>query len=182
MNSEGFAVILPEAPYAIDGYRGGFEYWPTGPGSTQKIDGEILQEHARFDVSTMYLDVLKDAAVYAPLDLDRVVVSGFSMGATTSYSVVQQAPEAVIGAAIFAGMIRPGMNDSSLFTAFKEKGGKILIMHGEEDRPAFAKRAEALVREAGVDVQFKLYPETGHTVTDAMIEDFVVWVHGVVGQ
>jgi predicted esterase len=176
MTEYGIAVIIPEAPYALDGDRGGFEYWPVDPSAASEIEGVSAAVLASSLTAEAYPHVLNDAARRAPLDLDRVVAVGFSMGAAETYVALSKIPSSLAGAVVISGFMPRYLRGPEHFEASGESVLPVLLLHGEDDRPENAELGRSILTEAGCSAEVTLYPDTGHEITDEMLEDVVRWV------
>ena len=106
------------------------------------------------------LALLDDIAARYPIDPDRVLLTGLSMGARGLWHVACAAPERF--AAIVAISGRCELDDDQLAALHALP---VRLFHGALDPvapPAASRRIEAVLRAAGGDVQLTLYPEADH--------------------
>ncbi len=118
----GFAVILLEAAYrSTDGI--GFNHWPSDnleQGSA--IDSIPVQTVANNMNMKWYREVLSDAAAYANLDLDHVILTGFSQGAAQTLWAVANDPEAYHAAAVIGARVPKQLREDGAFSDFGKQG------------------------------------------------------------
>jgi len=112
------------------------------------------------DCETLVLRAIAKARSQVPIDPRRIVLTGFSQGATMTYHVALRHPDVFAGAIALAGRF-----DESV-TSVPSKA-KVLprfaILCGERDRCPENNRAAARTLEAaGAQVLLKIYPGLGH--------------------
>ncbi len=182
LTAEGFAVITIEASYrSNDGI--GFVYWPGDhmDGGTMLNDRRLGATANRMNFA-WYRQVLDDAARVANLDLDRVVLTGFSQGAfQTLYSIALD-PEPFFAAAIIGGRVPADIVTPENYEAFVEKNGRFLILHGENDQIANPDDTEEVLLSAGINVTKIILPDTEHEVNEAVLDELAAWISGIVRQ
>jgi len=175
----GFAVILPEAPYPIIHTRGGLEYWPTDRSAAGEVDGERVFYAARELMLNDVSLILQDAKTRVRLDEEKMILSGFSMGATVAWFELLKFPEPWLAAIpVGAGLPRVPEGEPVVdrLKRFGEQGGHLLILKGMQDNPRLAEIADSTARSDGVqDVTLKLYENTAHVLTDEMLDDMLKW-------
>ena len=164
-------VVLPRGPIALG--PGQFAWFRVGfAGGTPHIDAAAAE--------TSRLALIEFvSSVQAAFDVvpGRTVISGFSQGGIMSASVALSAPESVAAFAMFSGRILPEL---APHIAAKERLAALraFIGHGEYDRTlpvSWAHRADALLRELGVEHTTRIYP-IGHELGRSVQEDFFGWL------
>ena len=101
------------------------------------------------------LDAVKERH---PVDLDRVYLTGLSMGGYGTWALAAQSPETFAAAAPICGGGDPE-------TAPKLVNLPIWAFHGAKDEVVPLERTEAMVdavKQAGGNIQLTVYPEAGH--------------------
>jgi phospholipase/carboxylesterase len=110
----------------------------------------------------------------------NTVIAGFSQGGIMSASLALSAPELVAGFGLLSGRILPELEPA---IAAGERLGQLqgFIGHGEHDSKlavSWAHKADQWLSQLGVSHSLHLYP-IDHTISMAMRDDFIDWVHAV---
>jgi phospholipase/carboxylesterase len=111
------------------------------------------------------------------VDPERIWIAGFSQGGIMSASVGLTAPESVAGFGVLSGRILPEV------LPLAARGPALaavqaFVSHGVHDQKLgihFAHRARDVLAALGVPVAYHEYP-AGHTLDQAMVEDFQQWL------
>ncbi len=141
-------------------------------------------------------EAMADVARNYPVDPDRIVLAGFSMGGYGVYRTFWQTPAPFRGLAVFAGhpdlgnrwtgsTEHPNFLDPATLAAFA--GAPIFVFHGRRDRNTPFELTERLVdalRHAGARVEFVTEDDAGHELpTPARLAGYHRWLddvlHGV---
>lgn len=112
---------------------------------------------------------------------DKVVLVGFSQGAVMAYEVGLRHPQSVRGIAALSGKILPLLAAQVNSSPELQRLG-IFIGHGTDDRRlpySDGVQAHRLLLEASLQPQFHAYPELGHSISEAEIEDLKAWLQGL---
>jgi phospholipase/carboxylesterase len=160
---EGLRFVFPNAPKAFEAYPGmsfgwtWFDGWPPEQQSVAASRAELLR----------FLD-----RITAAYPTSSLIVSGFSQGAMMSLDVGLRRESAGIIA------MSGGLYETDLPDLQARKSTPVLISHGTADDVVpvnYARRARAVLEEAGLDVEYHEYP-MGHQVTMeeiAVVKDFL---------
>lgn len=135
-----FAVLTPQCPPGRPGRLG--DTWTEHDDLVLAILDQVLAEHR--------------------IDPDRVYLLGHSMGGYGAWYLAHRAPERFAAVAPMAG---PGVVWWTYRIA--EAGLPTWVFHGEQDEPVPIEESERMVealKEAGGDVRFTRYPESGHAI------------------
>lgn len=117
------------------------------------------------DIDTVLFALLDDILARCPVDPRRVYLTGLSMGGHGTWVLGLQQPERF---AALAPVCPPFPNDSSLtrrIAALKDK--PVWVFHGAKDEdvpPEHSQRMVDLLRRAGADVRYTVYPNSRHNV------------------
>ncbi len=97
------------------------------------------------------------------VDTKRVVLTGFSQGASMAYGIAERAPSAYAGVIPVAGRLAGVSSTGANVNA--STGPKYYLMIGADDREATVESNRSSKRElsaAGFDVSLVVYPDLGH--------------------
>jgi len=180
LTKDGFAVISIEAAYrSADGI--GFNHWPNdNVTNTSAVDSIPLFKYTNDKNLAWYRKVLSDAGNYANLDLNRVTVSGFSLGSFQTLYAIAQDPETYFAAVIIGARLPGDLKEAGTFDAFSEKGGKLLLMQGETDLIANADSTVAWLGAAEIEASKFILPEAGHIVNSEILDEFANWLTDII--
>lgn len=164
-------VVLPRGPlqFSEDGF-GWFRVAFTAAGPS------IVQAEAEASRLGLIRFIEQIQSAYGILP-ENTVVAGFSQGGILSASAALTAPERVGRFAILSGRILPELKPH-LASAARLARLRGFIGHGEQDGTLpvdWARRADRLLTELGVEHATRLYP-VGHAISDAMRADFLDWL------
>jgi phospholipase/carboxylesterase len=168
-------IAQPQAPFAVQESRGGYEYWPS---SMQNEFGDTLLHGIRRDAGQWVSDVINDVTSEVRVDTDHVYLIGFSQGAAVACITAIEHVKTVSGIVMVGGYLPETYQDSTAFEKLSEANIEVMIAHGHRDEivePSSAKQLQASMENAGVGVTIKLYP-AGHEFTDEMIVDVAEWL------
>jgi len=161
----GARFVFPNAPKAFEAYPGmsfgwtWFEGWPPGRESVSESRAILMR----------FLDEI--TGLYPTSSL---IVSGFSQGAMMSLDVGLRATRDVAAIIAMSG----GLYEDKLPDLRARSSVPILISHGSQDEVVpvnYARRARAVLEEAGFDVTYDEYP-MGHQVVMeevAVVKEFI---------
>lgn len=161
---DGARFVFPNAPKAFEAYPGmsfgwtWFEGWPPEQTSVVASREELL----RF---------LEEITAHYPTT--SLIVSGFSQGGMMSLDVGLRRDAAAI-IAMSGGLYEPDLPDLAA-----RKSTPVLISHGSLDDVvpvSYARRARAVLEQAGLDVEYHEYPMAHQVVMEevAVVKEFLV--------
>jgi predicted esterase len=158
-----------------------------GPFGRGRSNGFATPE-AQIDVA----EAIADAISNYPIDTDRIILTGFSMGGYGVYRTFYESPDKFKALAVFSGSPELGRGfapDSDPPSFLEEEslkafnGVPIFIYHGEQDRNvSFSKTLEVVeaLRAIGAQVEFHSDPDRGHQApSDDIIKRYHEWVQAV---
>jgi phospholipase/carboxylesterase len=163
--STGVRFVFPNAPKAFEAYPGmsfgwtWFEGWPPERKSVSESRAILMR----------FLDEI--TGLYPTSSL---IVSGFSQGAMMSLDLGLRATRDVAAVIAMSG----GLYEDELPDLRARSSVPILISHGSSDEVVpvnYARRARAVLEEAGFDVTYDEYP-MGHQVVMeevAVVKEFI---------
>ena len=108
-------------------------------------------------------------------DPDRLYLIGFSQGAAVSFAAALRNPTLARGIAGMVGFV-PRVAPEAV--AGRLSGLPVFMAAGEQDAtvpPEESRRAAAVLRAAGADLEYREYP-TEHKMTAAALDDLQVWL------
>ncbi len=121
----------------------------------------------------LLLDLVKNHVMQLPIDEDRILIGGISMGATAGYELIEMQKDAGMPLTISAAYLVAGMTDFTISSDLEAKvfeTTKVYAFLSENDTvtPPDSVRALAdLVNTRYEDVQdftYAVYPELGHEI------------------
>jgi len=121
------------------------------------------------DANPLAMEAVRQVMAKYAIDRERVYVSGYSMGGIGTYGIVEQNPDFFAGAWVNCGGWMAGR--AHLFP----DDMTILVVHGDQDNPHFARDTVAALRTAGKPVYYREYPGVGHNVWDYAYRDPKIW-------
>mmetsp|Transcript_153769 Transcript_153769/g.294742 ORF Transcript_153769/g.294742 Transcript_153769/m.294742 type:complete len:258 (-) Transcript_153769:37-810(-) len=131
----------------------------TRVGSADYDNEDIVSEATLAEVHRI-VDELEDSD---GIPADRVMIGGFSMGATAAAETALRYPKRLGGLVVLNGWLTPAARRALDTTA--SKGMRVLVSHGSEDEQVGFDCGEAAVKlfkEAGVSVTFEVQPGLKH--------------------
>lgn len=122
------------------------------------------------------------AAAAQAFDADpaRVLVGGFSQGASMAAMVALLHPELVSGAAVLSGIVPSEVLDEAP-PAERLAGRRFLVSHGTADQVVVidhGRATRALLEGMPVDMTYREYPGMGHEINAESLRDLQAWVRG----
>ena len=151
----GCRFVFPNAPKPFEPYPGmsvgwtWFEGWPPQHESVVGSREEMLR----------FIDEITAAH---PTPEGKLVVAGFSQGALMALDSGLRTKQKLAGIIAMSG----GLYEEELIDLAPHAGLPVLIGHGSEDEVVpvnYARRARAVLENAGLDVEYHEYP-MGHQV------------------
>jgi predicted peptidase len=133
----------------------------------------VSPQSSRFgwDVPTLNA-LLDDVVAKHSVDLNRICVTGLSMGGSGTWALAAAYPER------FAAIV-PICGGGNTADAPKLKDLPVWAFHGAQDTVVLPRRTEEMVealKDAGAkDVKFTLYPDAGHDSWTQTYENPEVW-------
>jgi phospholipase/carboxylesterase len=165
---ERLFIISVRAPYQF-AYSGGFTWFDIV--DIGKPDKKMFDESYQ-----KLMQFLEDAKSGYPIDPQKIILFGFSMGAMMSYVVALTQPDTVKGILANSGIIP---EDAGLkYEWDKIKGKPFFVAHGKYDSIipiSFAKRAKELLKNAGADLTYREY-EMDHQIDEESLNDIAKWL------
>jgi len=145
-----------------------------------------VQDHAQEDIQ----EAIQDMIANYPVDTDRIVLAGFSMGGYGVLRAFYEAPSRFHSLAVFSGHPslparwgldgqHPDFLDERYLKPFK--GKSLFISHGRKDQNLPFDAAERMARAleaAGAVVQF-VPDDTGHETSTQTRKAFLHWLRAV---
>lgn len=162
---DGVRFVFPNAAKAFEAYPGmsfgwtWFEGWP--PSKTSVTESRVI-----------LLRFLDEITARCPTT--SLIVSGFSQGAMMALDAGLRATREVAGIIAMSG----GLYEEELPDLRPKRSVPVLISHGSVDEVvpvSYARRARAVLEEAGFDVEYHEYP-MGHQVVMeevAVVKEFI---------
>jgi phospholipase/carboxylesterase len=162
-----FVCASARAPHALD--FGGFAWFSIewGPEGVRFDYEEALQS-----LQQIY-ELLQGLCVqYTP---ERVIVAGFSQGASMALAAALNQPQSVAAVAALSGVC-----GEEILPADREsvRGLPVLMTHGRADEVipiAQARTSKALLEQLPVELQYREY-DMGHSIDAACLIDFKEWL------
>ncbi len=162
-----FLCVSARAPHALD--FGGFAWFSIewGPEGVRFDYEEALQSLQQICELLNSLD-----REYAP---ERVLVAGFSQGASMALAAALREPLRVAGVAALRGVC-----GEEILPADRESvsGLPVLMTHGRGDEVipiAQARASKALLEQLPVELEYREY-DMGHSIDAACLADFKEWL------
>jgi phospholipase/carboxylesterase len=168
-------VVTPRAPLTLPGSPG--HHWYLVPRVGYPDPDTFRSAFAKL---AQFHDELWERTGILP---QKTVLGGFSMGSAMSYALALDAGRPVpAGVLAFSGFV-PNVEGWQPDLASR-KGLRAFIAHGRNDpviSVELARRAAALLREGGVDVEYH-EDEGGHFIDPAHIPPAVDWLQATVPE
>ena len=138
------------------------------------ISGFVAQDQLApwLESALMVIDELVDSATAAGIPASKIVVGGFSQGAMLSLEYASRGRREIGGVIAFSGSLI-GPTDQEHAPLADANGLKMFIGCGTNDSwipAASAQKSAELFKEAGADVDVRIYPGMDHTINDDEIE------------
>lgn len=166
-------IVSAQGPLAAG--NGGYKWYDVkqDAGGTIHIDRET-EAASRKTVLAFIDEVIH--AYHA--DSSRVIVGGFSQGATLALNISLTAPDKVAGMACFSGRF-PDEIKPLVSTSPKVKTLRAFLAHGTGDQLLplhLAAQSHIRLQQLGVDVTYS-EANTGHAIAPSHLRDFKTWLH-----
>ncbi len=140
------------------------------------------------EAQTDIAEAIEDAIANYPIDREKIVLTGFSMGGYGALRTYWETPAKFQALVVFSGGTRFGA-DSIDFLAedlARFEGLPVFLYHGEEDRNVSFDRARQVadrLRAAGAKVEFYPEPGKGHEMPgEDAIRAYHDWLRSVIGH
>ncbi|HWQ13387.1 MAG TPA: dienelactone hydrolase family protein [Roseiflexaceae bacterium] len=133
--------------------------------------------------ATVAAEFVEQAARAYGADPRRVLVGGFSQGASIAAIVALTRPELAAGAAVLSGIVPSELLDA-LPQPERLAGKPFLVTHGTEDAVvpvAHGRATRELLRGLAVELTYHEYPGMAHEINMACLQDLAAWVRRQVG-
>ena len=168
-------VVAARAPLAFP--WGGYMWYNLDSQGVGFPDPQDLQRS--LDLLRRFIQEI--VAAY-PIDLRRLYVGGFSMGATMSASLTLVEPERVAGAMVLSGYLplQAGLH----FRPSDAANHPIFQAHGTWDQVipvAFGRQTRDYFAQTPVDLTYREYP-AGHEIGFSELRDLSDWLTGVLEE
>ncbi|GJQ21210.1 MAG: phospholipase [Bacteroidia bacterium] len=162
-----FLIIAVRAPLEF-GY-GGFTWY-----DLQEIGApEPAQFAQSYERLVKFID---DVRTHYPVDPERIVLVGFSMGGVMAYAVSLTEPEKIHSVVAHSAYLPENSNLVFRWGALKGKG--FFVAHGAADpviRVEYARRAKTLLERTEADLVYREYP-LQHSMSEESVMDFTQWL------
>ena len=168
---DNFLVVSARAPYTIG--QDSYAWYEVDFSSGQPVINKEQAEKSR----TTIVDFITQLKTLHSFDEKQVYLCGFSQGAIMSYSVGLTRPDLIKGIAVMSGRlleeVKPEIKDT-----VNLKQLKVFVSHGSNDNVLgihYARESVAYLKGLGITPFYKEYPE-GHTISNAMLQDMLLWL------
>jgi phospholipase/carboxylesterase len=165
---ERFFVASVRAPFA---YRGGGYMWfdveAEGPG----LGGKSIERSLHLLRRTVV-----EITSSHPIDSDRVVMGGFSMGAAMAGAFSLLHPDMVLGAVMLSGFLPA--DPTGRYQTSAGTGLPVFQAHGTVDQVLpleYGRLARRTLESTSVTLTYKEY-DMGHQVIEEELDDLAVWL------
>jgi len=164
-------VVTSQAPFPADawGYGSGWAWYRYLEGTTPE-PASFETGQRRFD------DFLQTLPDRLPVTPGRLVLGGFSQGATTSLAYALRHPGQVSGVIVLSGFL--ANHPSVRVAAETVQGTRIFWGHGTEDAAipfAYAGEGRARLQAVGADLTIRDYP-IDHRISAEEMVDVLAWL------
>lgn len=119
--------------------------------------------------SALAFDAIRDIQGSFSIDRDRIYISGYSMGGTGTFAMVEKYPATFAAALVLCGSWDPAR--AEIFPG----DVPIVSAQGSEDNPARARAMVAALKQQGKQAYYREYPGVGHNVWDYVYTDLRMW-------
>jgi phospholipase/carboxylesterase len=138
---------------------------------------------AEFEAGVAALeDFVRQLPQAYPVDPQRVVVMGFSQGASMSYALLLKAPELLLAAVALAGFVPDGARQ--WLAPGRLAGKPVFCAHGSDDETVplpYARAARIDLERAGAQVDYHEYEGVGHKLNAQGLRDLTEWLAARLG-
>ena len=179
---ERLLVVSARAPLMLmPGSFGWFEigFYQDDAGLTQIA---VDPRQARLSYGVVAEFVAQAAQAYGA-DPARVIVGGFSQGASMAAMVALLRPELVAGAAVLSGIV-PSEIMAAAPPAERLAGKHFLVTHGARDQVvpvAHGRATRELLQGLPVQLTYREYPDMGHEINNDCLRELVGWLRERLG-
>ena len=159
-------LVTPRAPFEFP--YGGFVWYDV----SQEGVPESQTFRRSLDLLCKFIEEVKNGY---PVNLDRLVILGFSQGAVLAYGAGLLNPTSFRGIAALSGYIpqRSGLKlELTTVSSFP-----VFVSHGTDDQiipVRLARESAELLKRSGAEVTYREYP-LGHGVSEDTIHDLKAW-------
>lgn len=119
--------------------------------------------------SKLAFDAIEDVQSKFRIDRNRIYLSGYSMGGTGTFAMLEDYPDTFAAALALCGVWSPSR--AKLFP----DNIPIVAAHGSEDNPETSRNMISALQKAGKVAKYMEYPGIGHNVWDYVYTDPQVW-------
>jgi phospholipase/carboxylesterase len=167
-------LVAPRAPFRLEvgGLGQGFAWYEFGQ--------EGMPSPQTFMQSVACLSqFMKEIKEAYPVDVERIVLLGFSQGTVMAYATALQNPRSVRAIIALSGYI-PHQSGLPLVLS-NLKGLSVFISHGTEDDlipVRLGRESAAILREGGATVMYHEYV-MGHEVREETLRDLGNWLRNI---
>jgi predicted esterase len=171
--SDEYLICAPNGPHQL--HSNGFAWYRQI--ENNRVDSDLLDQ-SFVELTDLILRITTH------WDLDEVVISGFSQGGLVATSYGLCYPEYVDRAISIAGYVPEHIinqeHDELWWEAAKE--AKHLWVHGDRDmenHTQWAREHSEWIIKNGVSMEYKEYPNLGHTISPDQVEYINKWLADV---
>lgn len=125
--------------------------------------------HNEPEALPLALDAIRDVQKKYSIDPKRIYVSGYSMGGTGTFAMVQNYPDVFAAAMPLCGAWPT--EQANNFPA----DVPIFAIHGSKDGPEASRNIVNALKSAGKTAFYSEYPNIGHNVWDYVYTDIRIW-------
>lgn len=160
------------------------EFAPFGRGTSNAFS----TDHAQDDIR----EAIDDVIAHYPVDTDRIILAGFSMGGYGVYRTFYENPKIFRALAVFSGHPDlankcgiPGKHPNFLDERYLKpfEGVQIFIFHGGHDKNCpvdLTKKLVEMLKKAGAQVEFYLEEGKGHEMPgEEIYRSYLRWLKDV---
>ncbi|MDD0822921.1 alpha/beta fold hydrolase [Mannheimia sp. AT1] len=171
---QNWQIVLPTAPSQSVTWLGG--QMTTAWFDLPKGRFDQNQDETGLNQAKTYLHRLIDKLVQTGVNPSHIVLGGFSQGGALALLSALTYPKKLGGAVCLSGYL-PIADTLGGFLQRPDKP-PMWIAHGTHDMPIpieLAERSAQLLKEAGCDVELKVYP-IGHSIDEDELNDVAKWL------
>jgi len=145
----------------------GFAWWP--------ITGQIDEKNMAAGLDAAATRLMQGIRVWrGSRAVGRPIVTGFSQGGMLSFALAAKYPQDIAEAIPVSGLLPTPMVPVAWPAGAPRP--RIVALHGDADERvpfSYGKKTVESLRALGVEVDFKVYPGVGHTITAEMRRDLL---------
>lgn len=127
------------------------------------------EQAGAFEAVGLAMDAIEKTEERFSIDPNRIYVSGYSMGGTGTFAMLEDYPRTFAAAVALCGTWNP--ERAHLFP----DDVPIFAAHGSEDNPEMSLRMISALKAAGKNAYYREYPGVGHNVWDYVYTDPRIW-------